>query len=91
MKITELGLGRNRIDLAHVSALVLLLDVGDMQKPGFVLVVLIVRHADPGIPGDDVVVHGQDGRLLEVHPCDLEEKKENNMCNNMGNLTTWII
>lgn len=76
MKITKLGLGRNRIDLAHVSALVLLLDVGNVQKPGFVLVVLIVRHADPGIPGDNVVVHGQDGRLLEVHPCDLKEKKE---------------
>lgn len=69
MKVAELGLGLHGVDLAHVPALVLLLHVVDVQKPR---PVLVVRHRDARIPGDDVVVHSQDGRLLEVHPRNLQ-------------------
>ena len=79
MQIPELGLGRHRIYLAHVAALVLLLDVVDMQEPGPVLVVLVVGHTDPGIPRDDVVVYGQDGALLKVHPSNLSARERDNV------------
>lgn len=69
MKITELRFCRHRIDLTHVSALVLLLHVGDVQEPRFVLVVLVVGNADARISRDDVIMHRQYGRLFEVHPC----------------------
>lgn len=71
MHVTELRFGGDRVDLAHVAAAILLLDVVDVQKPGLVLVVLVVRDADARIARDDVIVHGQDGRLLKVDPGDL--------------------
>ena len=71
MEVPELRLGRHRIDLAHVPSLVLLLHVVYVQIPRPVLVMLVVGHTDPGIPRDDVVVYGQDGALLKVHPGDL--------------------
>jgi hypothetical protein len=73
MQIAKLGLGRHRVNLAHVAALVLLLDIGNVQEPCFVFVVLVVGHTDPWIACDDVIVHGQDGRLLEMHPRHLED------------------
>lgn len=72
MQIAELRLRRDRIYLAHIPALVLLLDVVDVQKPGPMLIVLVVRHADPRIPRYHMVVHRQYGRLLEVHPRHLQ-------------------
>ena len=54
MEVPELSLGRDCIDLAHVTALVLLLDVADVQEPR---AVFVVRHRDPGIPRDHVIVH----------------------------------
>jgi hypothetical protein len=69
MKVSELRLGLNGVDLAHVPALVLLLHVVDVQKPR---PVLVVRHRDARIPGDDMVVHSQDCRLLKVHPRNLQ-------------------
>lgn len=72
MEVAELRLGLHGVDLAHVPALVFLLHVVDVQKPRSVLV---VRHRDTRIPGDDVVVHSQDGRLLEVHPRNLQHMR----------------
>ena len=69
MKVSKLRLGLNGVDLAHVPALVLLLHVVDVQKPR---PVLVVRHRDARIPGDDMVVHSQDCRLLKVHPRNLQ-------------------
>lgn len=65
MQVSELRLGRGRVDLAHVAALVLLVHRRDVQEPR---AVLVVRHADARIARDHVVVNRQDGRLLEVHP-----------------------
>lgn len=76
-----LGLGRHRIDLAHVPALVLLLDIVDMQEPGAMLVVLIVSNTNPRITGYHMVVHGENGRLLEMHPRHLKTEKNQNYLN----------
>lgn len=59
--IAELRLGGDGVDLAHVAAVVLLLDVADVQEPRFVLVVLVVCDTDARIPRDHMIVHGQDG------------------------------
>lgn len=72
-----LGLSRHRIDLAHVPALVLLLDIVDMQEPGAVLVVLIVGDTYPRITRYHMVVHGENGRLLEMHPRHLKANQLN--------------
>lgn len=72
MKVSKLRLRRDRVDLAHVPPLVLLLDVVDVQKPR---AVLVVRYGDPRVPGDHVTVHRQDGRLLEVHPRNLQPQQ----------------
>lgn len=68
MEISELRFRRHGIDLAHVSTSVLLLHVVDVQKPRFVFVVLVMRDAYSRISGDHVIVHGQNGRLLEMDP-----------------------
>lgn len=54
MQISELGLGSNGVDLAHVAALVFLLDVADVKKPS---AVLVMCHRNTGIPRDHMVVH----------------------------------
>lgn len=71
-----LGFGRHRVDLTHVPSHVLLLHVVDMQKPSAMLVVLIVRHANPRIARYHMIVHRQNGRLLKVHPRHLQEAKD---------------
>lgn len=71
MHVAELRLGVNGVDLAHVTALVLLVHVLDVQIPGAALVVLVVRDADARITRYHVIVHGQNCRLLEVHPGNL--------------------
>lgn len=68
MNVAKLCLSGDRVDLAHVASLILLLYIVNMQKPCSVLVVFVVGDADAGIPGDYVIVHGQDGRLLEMDP-----------------------
>lgn len=74
MEITELRFGRHRIYLTHVASLVLLLDIGDVQKPCFVLIMFIVRYTNARISRDNMVMHRQYGGLLEVHPGDLKEE-----------------
>jgi len=58
MEVSELRLRLHGVDLTHVPAFVFLLHVVDVQKPR---PVLIMRHGDARIPGDDVVVNSQDG------------------------------
>jgi len=43
-----------------------------VQIPRAVPVVLVVRDTDARIARDHVIVNGQDGGLLEVHPGDLK-------------------
>jgi len=45
-----------------------------MQIPRAMAVVLVVRDTDSRVARDHVIVHGQDGGLLEVHPGDLKER-----------------
>lgn len=65
MKVPKLCLGGDRIDLAHISPLILLLYVGDVEEPR---AVLVVRDWDARVSGDHVTVNSQDGGLLKVHP-----------------------
>jgi hypothetical protein len=44
MQIPELGFRRHRVYLTHVSSLVLLLHIRNVQEPGFVLIVLVMCH-----------------------------------------------
>ena len=53
--LADHGLG---VDLAHVVARVIALDVLDVQLPG---VVAVVGHGHTGVIGHHVVVDGQDG------------------------------
>lgn len=54
MQVSELRLGRDGVDLAHVAAAVLLAHVRDVQEPG---AVFVVRDAHPRVARDHVVVH----------------------------------
>lgn len=72
MQISELRFRLDRIDLAHVPSLVFLLHVVYVQEPR---PMLIVRDTYPRIPRYHVVVDGQNRRLLEVHPRDLQKQK----------------
>lgn len=76
MQIPELGFGCHRVYLTHVSALVLLLHVCNVQKPGFVLIVLVMCHRDSRVPCNYVIMHSQYCRLLEVHPRHLQLSQE---------------
>lgn len=69
VQISELGLGGNSVDLAHIAALVFLLDVADVKEPS---AMFVMCHRNTGIPRDHVVVHRQYRRLLEVHPRNLQ-------------------
>ena len=71
MKVAEPGLGARGVDLTHVLALVTPLHVPDMQVPH---AVPVVRHADPGVPRDHVVLHRQDGGPVVVDPRNLPNK-----------------
>lgn len=71
MQVTKLGLRSDRVDLTHVSALIFLLHITNVQKP---CSMLIVRHTDTGIPCNHVIVNSQNGRLLKMHPCHLQRK-----------------
>lgn len=72
MQIPELGFGLNSVYLTHVSTLVLLLHVRNVQEPGFVLIVLVMCHWDARIPRNYMIMHSQYSRLLEVHPRHLQ-------------------
>jgi hypothetical protein len=72
MQIPELGFGLNSVYLTHVSTLVLLLHVRNVQEPGFVLIVLVMCHRDARIPRNYMIMHSQYCRLLEVHPRHLQ-------------------
>lgn len=65
MQISELCLRSYCVDLAHISAAVLLPHVGYVKEP---CPVLVVRDADARVPRDDVVVYREDRWLLKVHP-----------------------
>lgn len=78
MQISELCFGRYGIYLAHVTSMVLLFHIIDVQKPCAMLVVFVVCHTDARIPRDHMIVHGQYGWLLEMYPRHLrmEGRKE---------------
>jgi len=73
IEVAELRLGADGVDLAHVAAAVLLLDIPDVEEPS---AVVVVRHGYPWIAGYHVGMHRQDGRLFVVHPRDLRKKKD---------------
>lgn len=70
MQIPKLSLSSNGINLAHVTTFVFFLDVADMQEPR---PVLVVGDANARVSRDDVIMHGQNGGLLEMHPGHLEK------------------
>lgn len=72
MQISKLRLGSSGVDLAHVSPFILFMHIRDVQKPRSVFV---VGHADSRISRNHVIVHRQDGRLLKVHPRNLQQKR----------------
>ena len=59
---------RVRVDLTHVPASVTLLGTVEVEIP---LVLPRPGERDPGVPGDDVVVDGQDGLSVHPHPGNL--------------------
>lgn len=59
------------VDLTHVTALVRLLDLSDVQSP----VVVIVRDAYPGVVRHELVVKGQDRLVVCFHPADLQHQQ----------------
>jgi hypothetical protein len=69
VQVSELGLGVDGVDLAHIAALVSLLDVADVKEPS---AMLVMCHRNTGIPRDHVVVYRQYCRLFEVHPRNLQ-------------------
>lgn len=69
VKVSELGLGSNGVDLAHIATLVFLLDVADVKEPSSMLVMC---HRNTRIPCDHMVVHRQYCRLFEMHPRNLQ-------------------
>lgn len=71
-----LGFGCHRVDLAHIPSHVLLLHIVNVQKPGAMLVVLIVRYANPRIARYHMIMHRQNGRLLKVHPRHLQQRQK---------------
>lgn len=60
------------VDLAHVVALVLFLDVADVKVPG---VVLVVSDLEAGNPGDHVTVNRHDHLAVQVDERHLGAKK----------------
>jgi hypothetical protein len=67
-----LALHRVSVDLAHVTAAVLLLHAPDVQVPG---AEVVVRNCHPGVVRDDVVVDGLDGLGVRLHPADLQQRR----------------
>lgn len=78
MQVTELRFSSNGIYLAHVTSPVFFSYVWYMQEPS---AVLVVRYTYARIACDHVVMHCQDGRLLEMHPRYL----------NKNNFSTYIL
>lgn len=80
MHIAELCFCGDRIDLAHISSFIFFLYVVNMQKPCPMLIVFIMCNADTWISCDYMIVHGQNGWLLEMDPrhlfLDTGEKKD---------------
>ena len=61
---------RVRVDLTHVPASVALLGTVEVEVP---LVLPQPREGDPGVPGDHVIVDGQDGLSVHPHPGNLQQ------------------
>lgn len=76
MQIAKLCFGRNRIYLAHVPSMILFFHIIDVQKPCAMLVVFVVCHTDARISRDHMIMYGQYGRLLEMYPRHLHEKRK---------------
>lgn len=72
MEIPKLSFRRHRVDLTHVSAFVLLLDIANVQNP---CAVLVMGNRYPRIPGYHMVMYCQYCRLLEMHPSYLQEQQ----------------
>lgn len=72
MQVSKLRFGSDRIDLAHVAALVLLLDIVYVQEPR---PVLVMSDTYPRVAGYHMGMDSQDGGLLEVHPRYLRAKR----------------
>lgn len=62
------------VDLTHVTALVRLLDLSDVQAP----VVVVVRDPYPGVVSHELVVKGQDRLVVRFHPADLQQQQHYN-------------
>lgn len=58
-----------RVDLTHIRARVIHLDVGDMQFPS---VVSIVSHREPRVVSHHVCVDGENGLGVRLDPCHLQ-------------------
>ena len=61
---------RVRVDLTHVPPAVTLLGTVEVEVP---LVLPGPGERYPGVPGDDVVVDGQDGLSVHPHPGNLRQ------------------
>ena len=66
------ALHRVGIDLAHVGTSVYFLDIVDMEVPYFAS---FVRHRDPGIVRDHMIVNRLNCLIVRSNPCHLAEEK----------------
>ena len=66
---SELLFHDQRVDLAHVAAFVLRLDIFNDQVPR---ALLVVRHAYPGVVGDHSLVQRQNGLITHFQPSNLD-------------------
>ena len=84
VEVTQSGLGSGSVDLTHILALIRPLHVSnqiradkncpnlsltlpqpDMQIPD---AVTIMGDPYPGVPGDDILLHGEDGAPVVMYP-----------------------
>lgn len=77
----QLTFHRVRVDLAHVPSLVGLPHLLDVYVPR---PVVRVRHADPMVFRDHVIVDGQYGLRVDTQPGHLEERKNNEKRKNLS-------
>ena len=76
LKITELSFRCHSINLTHIASLILFLHICDMQKPSFVLIVLVMCHRYSWISSNYMIMHSEYCWLFEMHPSYLIFEKE---------------
>lgn len=71
---SDLLLHDTGVDLTHVTALVCLLDLSDVQSP----VVVVVRDSYPRVVRHKLVVKSKDRLVVRFHPANLQHQQHYN-------------